>query len=70
MTGGLGGCITGHMPERLTKIDAEIFAAEQKLKEVLATEKHAALAAKLEELKKCRQEILEEIEKQARKQIN
>jgi hypothetical protein len=57
------------VPERLTKIDAEIFAAEQKLKEVLAIEKHAAVTARIEELKKRRQEILEEMEKEKRERI-
>ena len=50
-------------------IDAEIWANEQKLKEVLAIEKHAALTAQVAELKKRRAEILAEIEKKARERI-
>ena len=57
------------VPQRIINIDAEIFEVEQKLKDVLAIEKHAALTARLEELKKQRQTILEEIEKRGRDQI-
>ena len=54
------------MPERIIKIDADIWQIEQKLKDVLASEKHEALTAQLAELKKQREAIIEEMEKKAR----
>jgi hypothetical protein len=54
------------MPERIIKIDAEILEIEQKLRDVLALEKHEGLTAKLAELKKQRAAIIDEMEKKPR----
>jgi hypothetical protein len=57
------------MPERVIKIDSEIWAIEQKLKEVLAPEKHEALTAQVAELKKQREALVAEMDKKSRERL-
>jgi F0F1-type ATP synthase membrane subunit b/b' len=67
VTPGWVECISGRVPERIIKIDAEILAAENKLQE--AQELITALTAQISALKKKREAILKEIENEARKRI-
>ena len=57
------------MPERILKIDGEIFRIQQKLNELPPAEEAAALKNKIAELEKQRAEILDEMEKAARGRI-
>ena len=62
-------CHSKRVPERIIKIDADIWQLEQKLKDVLAIEKQEALRAQLAELKKQREAIIAELEKKANERI-
>jgi hypothetical protein len=57
------------VPERILKIDGEIFRIQQKLNELRPAEEAAALKNKIAELEKQRAEILDEMEKAARGRI-
>jgi hypothetical protein len=57
------------VPERILKIDGEIFRIQQKLNELPPAEEAAALKNKIAELEKQRAEILNEMEKAARGRI-
>lgn len=57
------------MPERILKVDGEIFRIQQKLNELPPAEEAAALKNKIAELEKQRAEILDEMEKAARGRI-
>jgi hypothetical protein len=54
------------MPERLVKIDAEIWATQQKLNEIPPIQIAAALKEKLADLEKRRAEVMAELEKKAK----
>jgi hypothetical protein len=57
------------VPERILKVDGEIFRIQQKLNELPPAEEAAALKNKIAELEKQRAEILDEMEKAARGRI-
>jgi hypothetical protein len=62
-------CITASVPERLIELDAEIFRLQQKLNEVPTIQEATTLKENLANLEKKRLDLLEEIEREARRRI-